>query len=60
MGKGGGDEGEEMCVYFRKPVQIHAGTFNYRSHPSYEKVGGAVEGEEEGLTHGIHRPRKGL
>jgi len=26
FGKGGGDEGEEGCDYFREPVQIYART----------------------------------
>lgn len=59
MGESNKDEGEEGSDNFQKSVRIHVGAINYKSHSSCTKIGGAIYGEE-GLTHGIYPPRKGL
>lgn len=45
----------ETCDFW-----IYVKMLNYRSRSSCKEIGGASYGEEEGLIHGINRPRKDL
>uniref|UniRef100_A0A1S4C651 Reverse transcriptase Ty1/copia-type domain-containing protein n=1 Tax=Nicotiana tabacum TaxID=4097 RepID=A0A1S4C651_TOBAC len=54
LGEGGGGRGEEVHVYFRESVWIHAGAFDYRNGSSGKEISGAVQGEEEGFAYVSH------
>nr|XP_016458067.1 PREDICTED: uncharacterized protein LOC107781804 [Nicotiana tabacum] len=40
LGEGGGGQHEEVRIYFREPIRIHAGAFDHGSDSSGEEISG--------------------
>lgn len=43
-------------AYLQNTIQIHVGAIDYKDCPSCKEIVGAIQGQDERLPHGVHRP----